>query len=731
MMRYPTTLLPILLSSALAAQAIPNEPYACVTLRSDAQSGITYTAAGVAAMPLSAAAFVAADFNAACGGAAAVEVGPHPQWCQSLVADPQAKWIAVDSAAAPLSALYCQSFEVPACSVQAASIRFSFCVDDYLGDPQNGPNPVGVYLNGQPIPGFGGTGTQLTWTSLAIAPLLVAGTNRLQVYVRDNGATVSGVIYSARICYVKCRGDESIVLRSGNGAIGYPDSAIRMIAGAPLTAIPITAANLAAAAAGVPATVVAPAPWWCPAITNDPQAKWISTDVGRGPRSALYSHPFWLGSCNPLAVSLSFTCSVSSSLGDPLGTPEVGLFVNQFPVPLSFVDGAGGSVCDLTVTGNIPPTWLNGNAQNTLSIYVRDTGHVATGVIYSARLDVTPCPAANEVIDLRSGNGTWGGLDSAISCLAGAPASPMSPLGNSEFAAAAGGPQAFVVWNGSWASTLPQDPQARWVSATQAAAPHVTQPGPARTALFAHPFTVNTCSSDLVHASLVLHYHADDGLGDPQPGGGPNPMGLYLNGTALPGTAGDISSWPATNVKTIQLGNIAPYLLNGSNVLYVYVRDRNSGISGVMYSARISISPCDWHYYGDPCGPLPNAFLSAPPTIGETFAYSLRGDGLEAPQSLPCFNLIGFSNQVGPGGTALPVSLGPYGAPGCELLTSIDASLFVLLDGSGRADQLISVPNDLSFDGLPLHFQTMALAAGNNPIGIAMARAIRSMVRRL
>lgn len=718
----------LLLAGAMCAQA-PYQPYTCLTIRSDGQSGITGYS-GTPTLPLSPVPFTAADFAAACAGTPAVEVPAQGFPCASLAADPQARWIRTTALNFPMSMLLCQSFQIPTCNVQAASIRFSFCVDDQIGDPANGPNPIGVFLNGQPIAGFGGLAApQTTWTSTTIAPLLQAGTNKLQVYVRDTNAIASGVIYSATICYVGCRADEVIKLRSGNGALFGPDAAITRLAGAPASALAMTPANFNAAASGPAATIVPPTPFWCPSLTVDPLAMWISTDAGYGPRSALYSHPFPVTTCNILSANLSFSCSVSSMLGDPFGVPNVGLFVNQNAVPLSAVDGLGGGACNLNVTANIPAAWLNASGQNTLAVYVRDVGHVWTGVLYSATLTVQACPPQTEVIDLRSGNGNVGFPDAAIRYSDGPAAQPLSNAVFTlfDFATAASGPSARVVNNAVWAPSLGQDPQAKWVSSTFT--PLSGNPGAPRSALFAHPFTVNTCAGDIKKATLTIHYHADDGLGDPV-GGGPNPLGVYLNTQAIPGTAGDISTWPGTNVKTITIANVAPYLLSGQNTLYLYQRDRNNGISGVMYSARITILPCDYHYYGNTCGTIvPNTYLSSVPTPGETFEYRLRGDSLAAPAFTPCLCVIGLSDEITASGIPLPLPLGVIGANGCELLTDLTLTPFLLLDAAGEGALPVTIPNNLAFAGRPLFFQTMTFGGTSNPLGLSATRGIAVDIR--
>jgi hypothetical protein len=253
--------------------------------------------------------------------------------------------------------------------------------------------------------------------------------------------------------------------------------------------------------------------------------------------------------------------------------------------------------------------------------------------------------------------------------------------------------------------------------------------GPA-SALYYHPFTVGMCAADIKNAQLVLYYCADDGLGDPS-GGGPNAMGVYLNGIPVPGTAGDISTWPGTNVKTIVVGNVAPYLLSGQNALELYVRDRNNGISGVLYSARIVISPCDWHFYGDPCGQtVPNVWLERLPAAGASVEYRIGGESLPTPQYTAYFTIFGVSDRVGPGGVELPLDLSAVGANGCQLLTMNDLEFLSISDPLGNAAISIPVPDLPVFYNLPIFAQTFAYDGVSNPLGLSATRGIAVDIRR-
>ena len=76
------------LATAVCAQLPQVGPYSCVTLRSGAGNGITFTAASGPTIPYSPVQFTTADFTAAANGAAAVQVTPYPVWSHSLNADP-------------------------------------------------------------------------------------------------------------------------------------------------------------------------------------------------------------------------------------------------------------------------------------------------------------------------------------------------------------------------------------------------------------------------------------------------------------------------------------------------------------------------------------------------------------------------------------------------------------------------------------------------------------------
>jgi hypothetical protein len=154
--------------------------------------------------------FTPADFLAAQSGANPVVVNAHFAWGQSLPCDPQAKWIALSPFLTARSALFAQPFNVNPGTIISATIKFCWMADDTTGDSIfGGPNPTGVYVNGVPIPILtgGNYGTQTQLTANIPTSALTPGVNWLYVYKRDAGCGISGLNYSAEICYTlwQCR----------------------------------------------------------------------------------------------------------------------------------------------------------------------------------------------------------------------------------------------------------------------------------------------------------------------------------------------------------------------------------------------------------------------------------------------------------------------------------------------------------------------------------------------
>jgi hypothetical protein len=160
-------------------------------------------------IPVVSAPFSGADFAAACDGLPAPVITAYPGfWAAGMDCDPLARWIssAADASCfgSSVSALFCAHFDAH-CEI-ADSVKVCWLVDDFLGDQPSwpGPNPDGVYLNGVSLgPAFTAGNPQTPTTAVAYNVPLVNGSNSLQVYQRDAGCAVSGLMLSCTV-YTTC-----------------------------------------------------------------------------------------------------------------------------------------------------------------------------------------------------------------------------------------------------------------------------------------------------------------------------------------------------------------------------------------------------------------------------------------------------------------------------------------------------------------------------------------------
>lgn len=199
---------------------------------------------------------------------------------------------------------------------------------------------------------------------------------------------------------------------------------------------------------------------------------------------------------------------------------------------------------------------------------------------------------AVEIIQLRTGQvggapGQCPGTDDSFrynpvsipNC--GTPFRP-APFTAADFAAAAAGPAAKVITPiGSWLPSLSSDPLARWIDWQTIQA---TCLGSSNSVLYAVPFTVQTgCGPK---GDITICWAVDDGLGDVPAWGGPNPIGIYINGVALnPGFSG--GNYAAETCFT--QGGVP--LVTGTNWMYVYQRDQGCSVAGLLLAARIAVTP--------------------------------------------------------------------------------------------------------------------------------------------
>jgi len=374
-------------------------------------------------MPLSSTAF-GPEFGAACSGAHPyIAAPPQGVWTPGLACDSEARWINPSLLpfspggvyGEPRSALYCFPFDVNTvfgATICEARITLCWAVDDALGDPSS-PNPIGAYVNGTPLSNAFKGGSRLASSTAAqtITSLVWPGTNHLFIYQRDVGSGYSGLIFSAKIV-IEAVGpctpgvsDTVLDLVSGQfqgapqGVGGAVDNAVSLGNGAPLVpyqSTPFAVADLLGVCQqGVAPVVIQPHPLWAQGLACNPEARWIHPVSGAGgyglpAESVLYCIPFHIAQtfCN---VELDLCWVVDDHLGDPSGPNPIGAYLNG--VPLSGAFAGGNYATESSASMNV--TSLVNTGQNRLVLYQRDAGSLVSGIIYSARLTITPqvvCP---------------------------------------------------------------------------------------------------------------------------------------------------------------------------------------------------------------------------------------------------------------------------------------------------------------------------------------------------
>lgn len=205
---------------------------------------------------------------------------------------------------------------------------------------------------------------------------------------------------------------------------------------------------------------------------------------------------------------------------------------------------------------------------------------------FALTLAATAPSAADQIINLKSGNGSIGGTDSAISMLVG----PLeqgfgSAFTGADFTSARTGPQASVITHHpAWlpASSF-SDPSAQWIG-TNATASHPTPGiGNGASALFAIDFNITDTS--ITAATIDFDFSVDNllGLNPSFPNTGVN-EGLFINGIAL---SGSTSGGTFSSTFNITRSNIAPLLVTGTNTLYINMTDVG-GPAGLIFSATIT-----------------------------------------------------------------------------------------------------------------------------------------------
>jgi hypothetical protein len=196
-------------------------------------------------------------------------------------------------------------------------------------------------------------------------------------------------------------GQQTVVIRSGNGIIGSQDSVITrfdVLAGGIATTF--TAADFNSAQAGPPAEIPPPGGGWG-TLANDPTAQWISTSqVVGAQQSGLFAAFFQIQVPITNGVTLDLDYLVDDYLGD---TVNEGVFVNGTPLVGTASMQGGGWYIEQHVTG-YDITALVQPGINWLYVYGQNGGvGGAGGICFSATIDVAGSVDLTELAPLQAG----------------------------------------------------------------------------------------------------------------------------------------------------------------------------------------------------------------------------------------------------------------------------------------------------------------------------------------
>jgi uncharacterized protein (TIGR03437 family) len=362
-----------------------------------------------------------------------------------------------------------------------------------------------------------------------------------------------------------------------------------------------------------------------------------SIGIAQGPEASLQfavdgtvlPPPLAVTTSSPLpngTVGVAYSQALAATGGTP---PYSGWTVSSGALPPGLgLNGSSGVISGTPATASGQPF--------SFGVIVKDsTG--ATSPVHPLSIAINPAGA--QTVSLRSGNGTVGGTDSAITFLLGPEAGGFpSPFTQSDFLNAQSGPAAFIVPpNSAWISGLSEDPSAKWIGTNP------TTGDWGNTALYAISFQVSDAFSS---ASLTLRYAADDVLGC---GGNCSPYNgtLYMNGTAFCG-----SMIPSGNnfsqEQTINCDGIGPVLHQGTNWLYIDNGNAEPGPAGLLFSATITTSQAP-SVPSINSGGVVSAASYAAPVVPGSLAAAYGNFLLSSPSGAPAVplptNLSGLSMQ--------------------------------------------------------------------------------------
>lgn len=208
---------------------------------------------------------------------------------------------------------------------------------------------------------------------------------------------------------------------------------------------------------------------------------------------------------------------------------------------------------------------------------------------------------------------------------------------------------------------------------------------------------------------------------------------ILFGGQSSNGRLNDTWEWDGTTWQSVT--SSSPSARYGHAMVYdtTHRRVLLFGGNAILHSRQLDqYDTWEWlaagiaQNYGAGCGSPAlqlHGNASAPPVINGTAQVSLT----HIPSTV-AFVAMGWS-RTALFGLPLPLSLGSYGLPGCELLQSAEhAALPVSFAGAGTATYSLALPNWPGLVGINLYLQAWALAPAANPGNTIVSNGVEWLV---
>lgn len=198
---------------------------------------------------------------------------------------------------------------------------------------------------------------------------------------------------------------------------------------------------------------------------------------------------------------------------------------------------------------------------------------------------------------------------------------------------------------------------------------------------------------------------------------------LFGGNTIGTATLNDTWEWDGSNWTALNISGNLPSARRNHSLSFDSMRGRvvlfGGGTEGETWELVV---PSSASTFGNGCGSPPltlSPVLASPPSLGTTARAALSNM-----PSIQAFVAVGAS-RTSYGSLTLPLSLGPYNMPGCQLLQSM-TWWQTLVPGSSFYN--LPLPSSPELLDLHLYVQAWALAPGANPANVIVSNGLEWLI---